>query len=69
MLLSGNCSKHLDLTSFSVELGEIVEIRQGWKTDTFNKIEVSETKKKSKKKDYKGTDELQCFSIIYGPRR
>ncbi|XP_035703073.1 1-phosphatidylinositol 4,5-bisphosphate phosphodiesterase delta-1 isoform X2 [Folsomia candida] len=53
----------------NIELGEIVEIRQGWKTDTFNKIEASEAKKRSKKKDYRGTDENRCFSIIYGTRR
>jgi len=47
-----------------------VEIRQGWKTDIFNKLEASESKKKSKKPEYKGkVDEKSCFSIIYGPRR
>jgi hypothetical protein len=47
-----------------------VEIRQGWKTDVFNKLEASELKKKSKKPEYKGkVDEKVCFSIIYGPRR
>lgn len=49
-----------------VELGDIVEIRQGWKTDTFNKIEATIAKKKSRKKDL---DERSCFSIIYGQRR
>lgn len=59
----------LNLIFISVELGDIVEIRTGWKTDTFNKVEASENKKRSRRKDYRGTEERNCFSIIYGDRR
>lgn len=52
-----------------VELSEIKEVRRGWQTDTFNKIEATEAKRRSKKADYKSNvQEKTCFSIIYGPR-
>lgn len=52
-----------------VDLSEIKEVRRGWQTDIFNKVEASEAKRKNKKQDYKSAvDEKACFSIIYGPR-
>ncbi|CAL8139538.1 unnamed protein product [Orchesella dallaii] len=53
----------------NIDLSEIKEIRRGWQTDTFNKVEQFELKRRAKKADGKSSvDEKACFSIIYGPR-
>lgn len=54
----------------AVPLVEIAEVREGWKTDTFNK--VSSHSEKIKEKGGAATDEPlleenKCFSIIHGP--
>ncbi|KAJ9575167.1 hypothetical protein L9F63_025880, partial [Diploptera punctata] len=50
-----------------IVVDDIVDIRKGWKTDTFNKIERTVNKKKSKSPGRKPiVDEAACFSVIYG---
>ena len=44
-----------------------MDVRKGWKTDTFNKIERTVNKKKSKAPGRKSlVDEEACFSVIHG---
>lgn len=44
-----------------------MEVRKGWKTDTFNKIERTVRKKNMKSPDRKHViDEAACFSVIHG---
>ena len=54
-----------------VYLGEILEVRQGFKTDVFNKVEAKVGKKKQKhgNKFTEIIDENLSFSIIYGKRK
>ncbi|XP_021921017.1 1-phosphatidylinositol 4,5-bisphosphate phosphodiesterase eta-2-like isoform X2 [Zootermopsis nevadensis] len=50
-----------------IVIDDIVEVRKGWKTDTFNKIERTVRKKNMKSPDRKHViDEAACFSVIHG---
>jgi hypothetical protein len=44
-----------------------VDVRKGWKTDTFNKIERTVNKKHQRSPGRKpAVDEARCFSIVHG---
>ncbi|XP_071545060.1 1-phosphatidylinositol 4,5-bisphosphate phosphodiesterase delta-4-like isoform X4 [Panulirus ornatus] len=53
----------------AVPLIEITEIREGWKTDTFNKVSSHTDKMKDKTGggEEPVLEENKCFSIIHGP--
>lgn len=52
---------------FTVVVDDIVDVRKGWKTDTFNKIERTVSKKRIRSPGQKSTlDEAACFSVIHG---
>ncbi|XP_045600729.1 1-phosphatidylinositol 4,5-bisphosphate phosphodiesterase delta-4 isoform X3 [Procambarus clarkii] len=53
----------------AVPLIEITEVREGWKTDTFNKVSShsEKTKDKAAAGDEPSLEENKCFSIIHGP--
>jgi hypothetical protein len=54
-------------TSFAVVIDDIVDVRKGWKTDTFNKIEQTVKKKSIKSPGRKYMiDEATCFSVVHG---
>ncbi|PSN53110.1 1-phosphatidylinositol 4, partial [Blattella germanica] len=51
----------------SIVVDDIVDIRKGWKTDTFNKIERRINKRTNKSSGKKPlVEEATCFSIIHG---
>ncbi|GAB6028887.1 hypothetical protein CHUAL_004687 [Chamberlinius hualienensis] len=53
--------------SLHIDIREISDVRNGWKTDTFNRVGTKvqkQTQKKPKEKPL--VDENCCFSIIYG---
>ncbi|XP_071450500.1 1-phosphatidylinositol 4,5-bisphosphate phosphodiesterase delta-4-like [Hetaerina americana] len=66
---------------YEIELIDIIEVRRGWKTDTFNKIEtkIEKYKRRSQERDkildrkkskkFEFIDEAACFSIVYGVDR
>jgi hypothetical protein len=46
---------------------DIMDVRKGWKTDTFNKIERTVSRKHKKSPGQKPTiDEAVCFSVVHG---
>ncbi|XP_063228371.1 1-phosphatidylinositol 4,5-bisphosphate phosphodiesterase eta-2-like isoform X2 [Bacillus rossius redtenbacheri] len=50
-----------------IEVEDILDVRKGWKTDTFNKIARQVEKKLTKHPDSKpAVDEASCFSIVHG---
>lgn len=52
-----------------VDVDEIVDVRIGWKSDTFNKINKKFSKSlggKISKRSPPFKDEACCFSVIYG---
>lgn len=52
---------------FAVAVDDIVDVRKGWKTDTFNKIGRSVSKKEEKSRGQKpALDEAVCFSVVHG---
>jgi hypothetical protein len=52
---------------FTVLVDDVVDVRKGWKTDTFNKIERTVSKKHRRSPGRKATvDEARCFSIVHG---
>lgn len=54
----------------AVPLIEITEVREGWKTDTFNKVSSHTEKTKDKSGasgDEPWLEENKCFSVIHGP--
>jgi hypothetical protein len=52
---------------FAVLVDDIVDVRKGWKTDTFNKIERTVSKKNKKSPGRKpAIDEAVCFSVVHG---
>lgn len=54
-------------TNTEILVDDIVEVREGWKTDTFNKIERTVSKKHKKSPGRKPTiDEAVCFSVVHG---
>ncbi|RXG70311.1 1-phosphatidylinositol 4,5-bisphosphate phosphodiesterase delta-4 [Armadillidium vulgare] len=56
----------------SIPIVEIVEIREGWKTDTFNKVSEYSEKMKEKGSPVSSDPPLEeslCFSIIHGNGR
>ncbi|XP_047486033.1 1-phosphatidylinositol 4,5-bisphosphate phosphodiesterase eta-2-like isoform X2 [Penaeus chinensis] len=69
MCLVGESKKWWSPGSGVVPLVEITEIREGWKTDTFNKVS-SHTEKLKEKGGVAGDEpvleENKCFSIIHG---
>ena len=55
---------------FAVVVDDIVDVRKGWKTDTFNKIERRVSNNDGKSPGQKPTlDEALCFSLVYGRNR
>jgi hypothetical protein len=57
----------LSLFVFAVVVDDIVDVRKGWKTDTFNKIERTVSKKQGRSPGRKpAVDEARCFSIVHG---
>nr|CAD7397788.1 unnamed protein product [Timema cristinae] len=48
-----------------IEIEDIVDVRKGWKTDTFNKM-ARKVEKQRQKTSEKIVDESACFSVIYG---
>ena len=51
---------------FAVVVDDIVDVRKGWKTDTFNKI-GRRVDKKDRSGGLKPTlDEAVCFSVVHG---
>ncbi|XP_042209037.1 1-phosphatidylinositol 4,5-bisphosphate phosphodiesterase delta-4-like isoform X3 [Homarus americanus] len=53
----------------AVPLLEITEVREGWKTDTFNKVSSHTEKMKDKTAggEEPVLEESKCFSVIHGP--
>ncbi|XP_066957865.1 1-phosphatidylinositol 4,5-bisphosphate phosphodiesterase delta-4-like isoform X5 [Macrobrachium rosenbergii] len=53
----------------AVPLVDIAEVREGWKTDTFNKVSTHSEKIKEKgaATDEPLLEENKCFSVIHGP--
>jgi phosphatidylinositol phospholipase C delta len=52
-----------------IVVDDIVDVRKGWKTDTFNKIE-RRVSKNVRSPDQKSTlDESMCFSVVHGRSR
>ncbi|KAJ4448618.1 hypothetical protein ANN_00008 [Periplaneta americana] len=50
-----------------IVVDDIVDVRKGWKTDIFNKIERAVQKKRTKASGRKAMiDEASCFSVIHG---
>ncbi|XP_069699232.1 1-phosphatidylinositol 4,5-bisphosphate phosphodiesterase delta-4-like isoform X2 [Periplaneta americana] len=50
-----------------IVVDDIVDVRKGWKTDIFNKIERTVQKKRTKASGRKAMiDEASCFSVIHG---
>jgi len=47
-----------------VDLENVSEVRTGWKSDTFNKIE-SKVKRKAVLKKLPAVDEEKCFSLVF----
>ena len=50
----------------AVVVDDIVDVRKGWKTDTFNKIERSVSKDTRSPGQKRTIDEAVCFSVIHG---
>jgi inactive phospholipase C-like protein 2 len=56
--------------SFAVVVDDIVDVRKGWKTDTFNKIERRVSGKGIGSPGRKPTlDEALCFSVVHGQNK
>lgn len=66
-LISAGIETFLVSAFFAVVVDDIVDVRKGWKTDTFNKIGRSVNKKDEKSRGQKPTlDEAVCFSVVHG---
>jgi hypothetical protein len=62
---------HLRLISpFAVVIDDIVDVRKGWKTDTFNKMEQTVKRKSIKSPGRKHIiNEATCFSVVHGQNK
>jgi hypothetical protein len=70
MLLSASVIPVCLSTFFTVVVDDIVDVRKGWKTDTFNKIERTVNKKhKSSPGRKPAVDEALCFSVVHGSNK
>jgi hypothetical protein len=66
-LMSACIQTSLVSAFFTVVVDDIVDVRKGWKTDTFNKIERRVSKKRIGAPGQKPTlDESVCFSVVHG---
>jgi len=69
-LISAGIHTFLVSAFFAVVVDDIVDVRKGWKTDTFNKIERRVSKKDARSRGQKLTlDEALCFSVVHGHNR
>jgi len=68
-VISADIQTFLVSAFFAVVVDDIVDVRKGWKTDTFNKIE-RRVSKNVRSPDQKSTlDESMCFSVVHGRSR
>ncbi|XP_042209036.1 1-phosphatidylinositol 4,5-bisphosphate phosphodiesterase delta-4-like isoform X2 [Homarus americanus] len=69
MCLVGESKKWWSPGGGAVPLLEITEVREGWKTDTFNKVSSHTEKMKDKTAggEEPVLEESKCFSVIHGP--
>jgi inactive phospholipase C-like protein 2 len=51
---------------FAVVIDDLVEVRKGWTTDIFNKIERRVSKNKRSPGQKPTLDEAACFSVVHG---
>jgi inactive phospholipase C-like protein 2 len=65
-VISAGIQTFLVSAFFVVVVDNIVDVRKGWKTDTFNRIErrVSNRRRSSSQKPT--LDEAVCFSVVHG---